>query len=66
MNYRKLEQFDGWKEQTWSKSNKIHERALRIIHKDSMSNFEELLIKSNSVSVHQMNLQLFITEINKP
>ena len=35
-----------------NKINKIHERALRIIHKNSTSNFEELLIKSNSVSVH--------------
>ena len=48
-----------------NKSNKIHERALRIIHKDSTSNFEELLIKSNSVSVHQRNLQLLLTEIYK-
>ena len=48
-----------------NKINKIHERALRIIHKDSTSNFEELLIKSNSVSVHQRNLQLLLTEIYK-
>ena len=48
-----------------NKINTIHERALRIIHKDSTSNFEELLIKSNSVSVHQRNLQLLLTEIYK-
>ena len=48
-----------------NKINKIHERALRIIQKDSTSNFEELLIKSNSVSVHQRNLQLLLTEIHK-
>ena len=48
-----------------TKINRIHERALRIIHKDSTSNFEELLIKSNSVSVHQRNLQLLLTEIYK-
>ena len=48
-----------------NKINKIHERALRIIHKDSTSNFEELLIKSNSASVHQRNLQLLLTEIYK-
>ena len=35
---------------SYNKINKIHERALRIIHKDSTSNFENLLIKSNSVS----------------
>ena len=49
----------------YNKINKIHERALRIIHKDSTSNFQELLIKSNSVSVHLRNLQLLLTEINK-
>ena len=48
---------------SYNKVNKIHERALRIIHKDSTSNFEGLLIKSNSVSVHQRNLQLLLIEI---
>ena len=48
-----------------NKINKIHERALRIIHKDSTSTFEGLLIKNNSVSVHQRNLQLLLTEIYK-
>ena len=46
-----------------NKINKIHERTLRIIHKDSTSNFQELLSKRNSVSVHQRNLQLLLTEI---
>ena len=48
-----------------NKINKVHERALRIIHKDSTSNFQELLSKINSVSVHQRNLQLLLTEIYK-
>ena len=47
------------------KINKIHERALRIINKDSTSNFQELLSKSNSVSIHKGNLQLLLTEIYK-
>ena len=51
---------------SYNKINKIHERALRIIHKDSTSNFESLLIKSNSVSIHQRNLQLLLIEIYKP
>ena len=38
---------------------------MRIIHKDSTSNFESLLIKSNSVSIHQRNLQLLLIEIYK-
>lgn len=40
----------------YKKINKIHERALRIIHKVITSNFEGLLIKSNSVSFRQRNL----------
>ena len=47
------------------KVNKIHERALRISHKDSCSNFEELLLKANTVSIHHKNLQLLATEIFK-
>ena len=50
---------------SYNKINKIHERALRIIHKDSTSNFESLLIKNNSVSIHQRNLQLLLIEIYK-
>ena len=33
--------------------------------KDSSSDVEELLIKSNSVSIHQRDLQLLLTEIYK-
>ena len=50
---------------TYNKINKIHQRALRITHKDSTSNFENLPSKSNSVSVHQRNLQLLLLEIYK-
>ena len=47
------------------KINKIHERALRISYKDSCSNFEELLLKANTVSIHLKNLQLLAIEIFK-
>ena len=50
---------------SYNKRNKIHERALRIIHKDRTSNFEGLLIRGNSVSVHQRNFQLLLIEIYK-
>ena len=43
---------------SYKKINKIHERALRIIHEDSTSNFQGLLIKSNSVSVHHSKAML--------
>ena len=47
------------------KINKIHEKALRISYKDSCSNFEESLLKANTVSIHHRNLQLLATEIFK-
>ena len=46
-----------------TKINYIHERALRIAYQDRTSTFEELLITDNSVSIHQRNLQLLVTEI---
>ena len=45
--------------------NKIHERALRVVHNDYFSAFEELLLKDNSVSIHHRNLQVLVTEIFK-
>ena len=34
--------------------NKIHERALRLVYDDSRNlPFEELLVKGNSVNIHQ-------------
>ena len=39
--------------------------SLRSNYKDSTSNFEELLLKSDKMSVHQRNLQLFLAEIYK-
>ena len=50
---------------TYNKITKIHEWVLRIIHKDSTSNCENLLSKSNSVSVHERNLQLLLIQIYK-
>ena len=44
---------------------RIHERALRIACKDNLSIFENLLLKDNSVTVLQRNLQLFMIEIYK-
>ena len=50
---------------SYNERNKIHNRAQRIIHKDSTSNFESLLVKSNTVYVHQRNLQLLLIEAYK-
>ena len=35
-----------------NKINKLHEKALRIVYQDDISNFEELLEKGNSFSIH--------------
>ena len=43
--------------------NRIHERALRVFHKDYNSSFDELLEKDNSYKTHDRNLQKLVTEI---
>ena len=48
-----------------NKLDKIHERALRIAFKDTSSKFEDLLMKTTSVTIHQRNPQLLSTEIYK-
>ena len=47
------------------KINRLHERSLRILYKDDISTFEELLLKDNSVTVHTRNIQLLATEMYK-
>ena len=44
------------------KINYIHERALRVVYNDSNSNFEELLIKNKSVTIHHRNKKQLIIE----
>ena len=47
------------------KISKLHEEALRIVYKDHFSSFEELLSKDKSVTAHQRNLQILVTEMYK-
>ena len=47
-----------------NKINWIHERALRLVYQNNLS-FSELLDLDNSVTVHQKNLQVLVTEIYK-
>ncbi len=49
----------------YNKLNHIQEKALRIVYRDRESDYLTLLQKDNSVTVHQNNLQLLITEIFK-
>ena len=48
-----------------AKINKLHFRALRMAYRDYSTTFEELLIKDESVTIHQQNLQSLAIEIYK-
>jgi len=45
--------------------NRIHERALRIAYNDYVSDFNSLLRKDNSITIHQRNIQALTAEIYK-
>ena len=47
------------------KINHIHERSLRIVYKDYISSFDELLVKDNSASNHHRNIQYDAIELYK-
>ena len=48
-----------------AKADEIHERALRIVYKDTYADYEASLKRGSAMSVHQRNLQYLITEIYK-
>ena len=48
-----------------NKINKLHERALRLVYKDDVSTFRELLDKDNSFTIHERNLQKLAIEMYK-
>ena len=48
-----------------AKVNKIQERALRIVYKNSHADYETLLKLDNAASMHQRNLQYLMIEIYK-
>ena len=45
--------------------NNIHERALRLVYKDHHANFQELLDKDKTVTIHHRNLQKLAIEMYK-
>ena len=50
---------------TNKKINRIHERALRIVYRDYVSSFEELLNKDKSLTFHHRNIQQVAPEMFK-
>ena len=44
-----------------NKTNKLHERALKLIYCDHTSTFQELFNKDDWVTLHQKNIQALIT-----
>ena len=47
------------------KINKLHERALRIAYNDYSSSFKELLVKDDTVTIHERNLRTLATKMYK-
>ena len=47
------------------KINHLHERALRIVYKDYISSFEDLLKRDKSVTIHHRNIQSLAIELFK-
>ena len=45
--------------------NRLHERALRIVYKNSNSSFAELLALDNSFTIHERNLPKLATSMYK-
>ena len=45
--------------------NNIYKRALRILYKDDISSFDELLKRDESYTVHQRNIQSLAIELFK-
>ena len=48
-----------------NKINKLHERALRLVYKDYISSFENLLNIDNTFTIHERNLQKLAKEMYK-
>ena len=47
------------------KINSLHERCLRVVYDDSISTFQELLLRDGAVRIHDRNLQFLAIEFYK-
>ena len=48
-----------------NKINHLNERSLRIVYKDNISSFEDLLKRNKSFTIHQRNIQSLAAELFK-
>ena len=48
-----------------NKINHLHERSLRIVYKDNISSFEDLVKRDKSFTIHQSNIQSLAIELFK-
>ena len=48
-----------------NKINRLHERALRLCQNDYISPFESLLVETNSLKIHDRNIEKLMIEIYK-
>ena len=46
-----------------NKTNRLHERCLRLLYGDKSSSFENLLEQDKSITIHTRNLHILATEI---
>ena len=49
----------------YRKIDKLHEWKLRHVYKDCVSNFQELLEKDKSFTIHKRNLRALVIEMYK-
>ena len=45
--------------------NRLHERSLRVVYRDNLSSFEELLFRDKSFTIHERNIQHLAIELFK-
>ena len=50
---------------TNNRINRLHERVLRIVYDDNVSNFDQLLAMDKCFCIHHQNIQRFLIEICK-
>ena len=48
-----------------TKTNRLHERGLRIVYNNKKSTFNEPLVKDGSVSIHHQNLQKLSFKVSR-